>query len=350
MQTARALLWQEHERARKAGVPLDPYGRIFMAGDDTGRLPDGRNLYEAVHPEEDQNFFLDHFAEDGSRALGAQAAHHREHVFVQKRQRADDPRIDQGELAQAWAMAYRAGFEYDERVLRNPTIDESSVLYSFIPKVRDGKIRELLEGYFLPQQRGEQLEVLTALCLSQALRNAPGEYFLVRTALHEDFHNATDLLIYEKNSDQILCGVDCFQQGSNLNDTRRQQKIERAQANNRSGGREIRYGMRASGGQICLARRKHVPTLIITAGEKEMLQAFQATMVDPYHRISDPTGMQQRQEMAHATFAEHLANGLRATYGERETRQLAPAMRENIGLFIDHLQTCTTANKKAHAA
>lgn len=94
------------------------------------------------------------------------------------------------------------------------------------------------------------------------------EFIVVRTSLHDDQKNGVDHFLADKDTGNIICGVDAVE-SNNIN-----RKKEKVTEKNEEGGAKIEYGAAAdkkNGGGYSLTRKsfEHVPVFYLGASRNE---------------------------------------------------------------------------------
>lgn len=175
------------------------------------------------------------------------------------------------------------------------------------------------------QRAGQQSEI-AEMALALMFQKLLGEDFLVvRASTYDDNNNGFDLLIVDKASGAVVCGVDeVLTHYADVSSPKKEEKLFRKM---QSGGATVKYGVTFSAGRLVRQSLKNVPAFYAAVHPGELTKIISSLELE-----------QKESTSAEQAVLERVIVSLEEQYTALDTDGLQPRLKENLEKFAASLE------------
>ncbi len=133
----------------------------------------------------------------------------------------------------------------------------------------DLQLVEAQEQLYTPELSSKENDpaMLTEVAVTVLLQKLlPERFVVVRASKYDDYNNGVDQLILDKESGNVICGID---EVVTSNPSKKEIKI---QTKMEKGGFKVKYGARFKNGELSLESLKHIPAFYLSMNKDDLLK------------------------------------------------------------------------------
>jgi len=171
-------------------------------------------------------------------------------------------------------------------------------------------------------KQAEIAEMALALLFNKMLGN---RFLVARASAYDDYNNGVDLVIIDKTTGAVVCGVDDVV--SHFVDVSAPKKEDKIAKKMKTGGATIKYGATFNEGQMTRCAQRNIPAFFVAISPAELEKIVMALEEN-----------KARNTMTELDVFDRMIASLEAQYKNLDDKNLDPNLRANLHKFAASLE------------